>query len=83
LQIPLDKNVDFITDIPYTLSFVIRKRVQIDSLNEMPKDKRPPELMIWDGTSDEIESWIDKVYDRKDNTPDGIYIDIKDDEIEG
>ncbi|KKM85460.1 hypothetical protein LCGC14_1288780 [marine sediment metagenome] len=83
MQIPLDKNVDFITDIPYTLSFVIRKRVQIDSLNEMPKDKRPPELMIWDGTSDEIESWIDKVYDRKDNTPDGIYIDIKDDEIEG
>lgn len=30
----------------------------------MPKDKRPPEHMIWYGTPDEIEDWIDKVYGR-------------------
>lgn len=83
MQTPIDKNVEFITDIPYTLSFVIRKRIQIDNLNEMPKDKRPPEMMIWDGTSDEIEEWIDRVYKRKEDKPEGLYLDIRDAEIEG
>ena len=51
--------------MPYTISYVIRKRIQIDNLNEIPQDKRPPEMMIWDGTSEELEDWIDRVFDKK------------------
>lgn len=50
--------------MPWTFSYVLRKRLQIDNLNEMSKDKRPPEHMIWYGTPDELEAWIDRVYDR-------------------
>lgn len=65
MQIPIDPQIGQLTDIPYTISFVIRKRIQIDNLNELPKEKRPPEMMIWDGSSTELEDWIDRVYDRK------------------
>jgi len=65
LQIPLDPNIKQLTDVPYTISYVIRKRIQIDNLNEIPQDKRPPEMMIWDGTSEELEDWIDRVFDKK------------------
>jgi hypothetical protein len=54
-----------ILDMPWTHSFIIRKRQQVDSLNEIPKEKRPPEMAIWWGTPEEIEEWIDKVYNRK------------------
>ncbi|MHA1950300.1 MAG: hypothetical protein ACW99G_14750 [Candidatus Thorarchaeota archaeon] len=33
----------------------------------MPKDKRPPELTIWDGTAEDIDDWIDKVYGSKES----------------
>lgn len=65
MQIPLDPNIKQLTDVPYTISYVIRKRIQIDNLNEIPQDKRPPEMMIWDGTSEELEDWIDRVFDKK------------------
>ena len=35
--------------------------MQIDNLNELPEEKRPPDLMIWDGTIEEIEKWIKNV----------------------
>ena len=82
LQIPLDERVDYLIDIPHTLSFVIRKRIQIDNLNELPKEKRPPELMIWDGTSKDIENWYDKVFNRK-KKPSDEKISIPYDDIEG
>ncbi len=53
-------------DLPWTMSFVVKKRQQVDSLSELPKDKRPPELIIWWGTSEELEVWVDKVFDRKE-----------------
>jgi len=65
LKLPLDTDLTEIRDLPYTISFVIRKRMQIDSINEIPKEKRPPELMLWDGDSEEIESWINKAFDGK------------------
>ena len=34
---------------------------QIDNLNELPKEKRPPSDVIWDGTSDEMDEWLDSV----------------------
>lgn len=35
--------------------------MQIDSLNELPKEKRPTEKMMWDGDGDEMEKWIEEV----------------------
>lgn len=35
---------------------------------ELPKDKRPPEDVIWEGTSEELDEWLDKVFDRKEST---------------
>lgn len=80
LQVPLDKSIKNITDIPYTISFVIRKRQQIDNFNELSKDKRPPELMMWDGTPEELEEWIDKVFHPKKSMKSEFVID--DSEIE-
>jgi hypothetical protein len=68
LQIPLDGRITTLTELPYTISYVIRKRLQVSSLQEMPKDKKPPELTIWDGTSEDIDEWIDKVYGGKEKT---------------
>lgn len=65
MQIPLDPTIIQLADVPYTISYVIRKRQQLDSLNEMPSDKRPPESIIWDGSPEELEEWIDNVYDLK------------------
>jgi hypothetical protein len=61
LQIPLDSKISKLEDIPHSISYVIRKRQQIDSLSELPKDKRPPEKMIWDGSPEDMEDWIDNV----------------------
>lgn len=65
LHIPFDPKLLSLEELPYTISFVIRKRVQIDNFNELEKAKRPPEMMIWDGTGDEIDDWLDKVFGRK------------------
>lgn len=65
------------TDLPYTISFTIRKRMQIDNLNELPKDKRPPDSIIWDGTSEEIDEWLDRVFSNEKNE-----VDLVIDEIE-
>jgi hypothetical protein len=66
LQIPLDKKLTKLSDAPYTISYVIRKRQQIDSFNELPKEKRPPDDIIWDGNADDLDEWLDKVFNRKD-----------------
>lgn len=61
LQIALDNKIKEIKDLPYTLSYVIRKRMQIDNLSELGSEKKPPEEMIWEGTPEEIEDWLDRV----------------------
>ena len=81
MQIPLDPKVKELADLPHTISFIIRKRQQIDNLSELPKDKRPPESVIWDGTSEEMEDWLNRVFDKKIN--DTLNLKIKDSEIEG
>jgi len=52
--------------LPYTFSYLIRKRMQIDSWLELPKEKRPPEN-IWDNP-EELEEWFDRIYDDKAQT---------------
>lgn len=65
MRIPLAKKITELTDLPYTISFVIRKRLQIDGFSDMPKEKRPSEKMIWEGTVEDIERWIEEVYGNK------------------
>ena len=77
----MDTKVTELRDIPYTLSFVVRKRMQIDNLNEIPKDKKPPEDLIWDGAAEEIENWIEKVFKNKQDK--NVNLMIKDSEYEG
>jgi hypothetical protein len=58
----------------------MRKRMQIDNFNELPKEKRPPDDMIWNGTAEDIDDWIDKVfYDKK---PDEATFVVSDRDIE-
>ena len=79
MGVPLDLKVKHLLQLPYTISFVIRKMQQIDSLHELPKEKRPPDKILWDGDSDELEEWLDKVLDTK--TQKEVDILIKD--VEG
>ena len=70
--------------MPYTISFLIRKRQQVDNLNELGKDKRPPESIIWDGTPEEMEEWLDNVFASHDKKKDNeIMLKVKPSEIEG
>lgn len=74
LGVPLDPKVKHLSQLPYTISFVIRKMQQIDNLNELPKDKRPPDSILWDGSSEEMEEWLEKVLDKKQQTEVDIFI---------
>jgi hypothetical protein len=58
------------TDMPWTMSYVVKKRRQVSSFNEMQKEKRPPDKIIWWGTEDDLDEWLDKVYNRKGQKPD-------------
>jgi hypothetical protein len=66
LGIPLDSKITNIEDVPYTISFVMRKRMQIDNLNELSKDKRPTDEMIFEGSSEALDKWLDKVLSGKE-----------------
>lgn len=78
MQIPFDSRVKEIKNLPYTISFVIRKRQQVDNLNELPKEKRVPEEIIWDGNSDDIENWLDRVFKKgESNTTDIVISNVE------
>lgn len=81
MHVPLDSKIGTLSEIPYTYSYVIRKMQQIDNLNELPKEKRPPEDIIWDGSSEELDEWLEKVLDPKKKTQQNVEFIIKD--IEG
>jgi len=85
LQVPFYLDIQDASELPFTISYVIRKRVQVDSFRELPKDKRPTEQMIWEGTSEEIEDWFDKVFDRKKSNPNdpGLVMEINKKLVEG
>jgi len=80
LLVPLDTKLKELKDLPYTISYVIRKRLQIDNLNELPKEKRPPDKILWSGTPEDLDDWLDKVLpSKKNNNPDKkVYVDLKD-----
>ena len=75
-----------VSELPYTISYVIRKRTQVDSFRELPKEKRPTEKMIWEGTPEELEGWFDKIYNTKSkdsSTNIGLTMEIDKKLIEG
>lgn len=61
MQIPIDKEVNQLIELPFTISYVIRKRAQVDSLMELPREQRPTDELLWNGSADEIDAWLDKV----------------------
>lgn len=67
-------------ELPWTISYVIRKRTQIDSFQELPREKQPPDEMIWYGTQKDIDYWFKRVFKTKGN-PDEIILEINDNEI--
>ena len=78
MSIPLDPQVQDLSQLPYTISYVIRKRQQIDNLNDLPKEKRPPTDLIWDGTSDELDEWLDLVLSSHKKNPQEVEFLIND-----
>jgi len=79
LRVPLDTKLTELQDLPHTVSFVIRKRIQVDNLNQLPKEKRPTVKMMWEGTSEEIDEFLERVYGKDEPTTTDIIIS----EIEG
>lgn len=66
MRYPLDRRIETLLDVPYTISYIIRKRMQLDNINELPKEKRPSDHLIWDGTSDELDKWFDRSMKNKE-----------------
>jgi hypothetical protein len=79
LQVPLDLKIKSLPDIPYTISYVIKKRQQIDSYRELPSTHQPPDYMIWDASPEELEEFFDRVLKRKEDRT--VKLDLS--EIEG
>ena len=67
MQVPLDLKLKSLPDIPYTISYVIRKRQQVDSYRELPSTHQPPDYMIWDSTTEELDEFFDKVMHKKED----------------
>ncbi|MHA2404164.1 MAG: hypothetical protein ACXADH_14300 [Candidatus Kariarchaeaceae archaeon] len=80
--LPLHPDLPPADELPWTISYIIKKRTQIDSFNELPKDKRPPDDILWYGTPEELDIWFDKVLDRNYEDPQkAVILEISEDEI--
>lgn len=80
LHIPFDKRLENLEDLPYTISYIVRKLTQVDSFMELPKEKRPPDELIWEGSSRELNDFIDRVFNRKEKQT--VDLVINEDEVE-
>jgi hypothetical protein len=80
LLVPIDPRIKTLSDTPHTVSYVIRKRQQIDSLSELGKEKMPDLETIWDKTPEDLEDWIDRVLSSK--TQKNVDLIISDNDIE-
>jgi hypothetical protein len=80
---PLQSDLPEPSEMPWTIAYCIRKREQVNSYAELPKDKRPPEIMTWWGTQEELDRWFDRVFKRdKDKKHQAVVIaDIDDTDI--
>ena len=62
LHYPLHSTLKDITtsEYPYTITFVMKRRMQLDSYLELPEDKRPPRA-IWDYPS-QLDEWFKNAF---------------------
>lgn len=65
-NIKFDDRIGSVDELPYTLSYLVKKRMQIDNWMELPREKRPPES-IWDKPGD-LEEWFDRIYGEESQT---------------
>lgn len=72
LHVPLDPSIEQLHLVPYSISYVIRKMQQIDNLNELPKEKRPTEEIIWEGTSEDLDDWLERVLSPKSKSQESV-----------
>ena len=79
--IPLAEGLNTAIDVPHTLSHAIIYRHKINSLNELPKDKRPPRD-LWNKTH-KLSEFLDHVWDNdsKDNKR-KTYIEFDPEDVE-
>ena len=78
MRIPLVTCLEELYDIPHTISFVIRKKIQVDNFNELPKEKRPTVKMMWESSPEEIDRFLERVYGKnEDTTTDVLITDIE------
>jgi len=64
----LDTRIKLLHQVPHTISYVIRKRQQLDSLSELPKEKQPTPEILWDGSPEDLDDWLSTVFDAKHKT---------------
>lgn len=53
--------------------------MQVDNLMELPKEKRPPDSIIWHNNPDLLTKWLDRALGGKDEQSAGgdiSYIDL-------
>lgn len=68
MLVPLDTRLKVLHQVPHTISYVIRKRQQVDSLSELPKEKQPTNEILWDGSPEDLDDWLATVFDRGHKT---------------
>jgi len=66
-------------EYPYSVNYVIKRRMQIDSYMELPEEKRPPRS-IWDKPS-ELDEWFERIFSDGDKQT-KFEIPVNEDEIE-
>jgi hypothetical protein len=78
--IPLAEGLESALDIPYTISYAIIYRAKINSLNELPKDKRPPRD-LWDKPH-KLSEFLDHVWDDKKEKGTKEYFEVNLEDVE-
>lgn len=69
-------------DLPHTITSAIAYRAQMESIQEIPKDKRPPRG-IWEKQF-KLDEFIDKMYGSGNNSNKGTTsVTINPEEVEG
>lgn len=79
---PFAEGLDACVDLPHTITAAIAIRAQVDSLMEIPKERRPPRG-IWD-KSYRLQEFLDHMYDDagKGSKKGQTYIDIDYEDVE-
>jgi hypothetical protein len=77
---PLAEGLEYSDDLPHTISTAIVTRIRIDSLNELPEDKRPPRDLWWKPFK--LKQFLDEVFDTKKEGASRKFIELNFEEAE-